>query len=656
MGHSQGVCRLGSIVPMAALSIALAAGCSTPVGRPDGGAAVPLSAAVGRGVTATFVIDSHGSSLHQRGVLYVEPTNKVRVTVEGPDLSTPFTTDQTLSSLAGGVSLTVKNIPPGAMRVVTLQWLDEAGNPIDGLYYRAQGTLDLFNRKMIFNNFTTAEGEVMLSALKRHAAQAALLKPDDVDVWMGAVIATAAVPNPRFLNFDAVADGIIGLSTKNFPTPKPEWRVDPGFVAVGFTDIQKGLKLRVSVSDSTSGAAVTDSGDTLVIGPIPPRDAPYKLRVTAVASNGEDIGSDLVMAPVDVVVKAGQTLQRGAISLANSTAGAPLPARVGRGAVATIDGADAQIWVLNGVKYPDGNPTDIGSIATNPVTASSKAYRYRRSDGWTSQVNLPLDFPLYGAATAVFGTQVFCFGGFVNTLPTNAVFALETTGTPALKTAGIALPAADGEAKLKLAGAVAATVGDRIYLAGGLAHDLSATNPDGTPSSTATDPGLGVTLAFNPATSSWDPNPLPAPPVSLQAMAGAVVGQKWFCFGGFHDEFEPLDVVQIFDATSKTWSKGSHPMPTARYGCATAVVGDKIWVIGGEIVRGEATRAVEVYDPAKDSWTRRAPLRTPCSFAAAGAVHDGSNTKIVVAAGVAGASFLGFPLPLGKSLGEELTP
>jgi hypothetical protein len=373
-------------------------------------------------------------------------------------------------------------------------------------------------------------------------------------------------------------------------------------------------------------------------------------------SANEAIGSDLTIAPIDVTVKALSTTVQGPFSFASSAKGSPMQERVGRGSVATIVAADPELWVLGGVKYPDGDPLGVGLIDSNPVSASGKAYRYRRADGWSSPVALPASFPLYGAATAASGSKIYSFGGFVNQAPSNTGFVLETAGTPSVTAGTIKLPPnTDGETTLTLAGAVAASMGDHIYVAGGLAHADAPLNPDGTPGAGG-DTGLAVTLSFNPATSSWDSNQLPGPSGPYKSMAGAVVGQKWYCFGGFRSDREPLGDVQIFDATTQTWSKGSHAMPTPRYGCATAVVDGKIWVIGGEIVRGEASRAVEVYDPSGDSWTRRAPLRFPSSYAGAAAFGTGAAARIVVGAGVSGASPQGLPLPLVKDRVEELTP
>lgn len=607
------------------------------------------------GMTLTCVIDTRHSSLYKRGVLALTPTRKIKVSVEAPDLKDPFSTIKSLDSLEGGVRLTVDGIPKGKLRVVTLQWLDDAEQPIDGLYYRAQGTLDDFNQTLKFNNLSTAEGEVLLAVMKAHPEAASVLLSEDIHTWISSVVKTTRVPNPRFLDVAAVAEAIVGLSTKtdasgkptHIPVPIPAWGFRPGFVAVGFKDIQPDLRLRVSVNDPASGAGETASGDTLVLGPTPPRDAAYRLSVQVLPSADELIGPDLVLAPVEVKVVAGQTTVVAPISLARSTPGAPMPERIGRGGAAVVAGAENQLWILNGVKYDTAKAT-----ATVPIIAADQAYRYRASDGWSTPAKLPPTFPLYGAATAAAGSRIFAFGGFVDQAPSGVVTVFETSGTAGLQADVIALPAVDGETKPTLANAVAASLNDRIYVTGGVVHDDVAPDPDGSPG----DNGMRATLVFDPAAKTFDA-PLAGPPQPLKSMAGAVVAGKWYLFGGFRFDRMPNGAVQIFDAATKSWAAElGKPMPTPRYGCATAVVDGKVWVIGGETLRGAPSRAVEVYDPATDVWTRRAPLRTPCSYAAAATVNLGGVTKILVAGGVAGVSPAGFPMPLDPTLVEELTP
>lgn len=654
-----------------ALSVALlaVAGCQS---APPAASPAAVAPAAQKGITATFTLDPAHSSLYQRGVLYLAPTRSVQVTVQAPDLTTPFTVTKTLDSLDNGVSMTVDSVPEGTLRVVTLQWLDGAGKPIDGLYYRAQGTLDDQHQHLLFNDQTTAEGSVLLSAMKLNHDKAAILKSADISNWMQGVLDTAHVSSSRFLDVDAVAQAMIGLSTKNMPTPKPEWGLPPGYVSVGFTDIQDGLLLKAGVNDPVSGAATTDDGETLLLGPIPARDTTYKLSVQVVPTNGEGIGPDLALAPTDVTVKADTPAVVPNISFCKSVPGAPMSERAGRGTPVLVSGgSEDELWVVNGVKRPDGDfkdlPLNTGTDpdAYGPQTPSvpaQAAYRYRDSARkWdTALVGLPASFPLFGMAAASVQSQIYVFGGFVNQARSAFVGKIETSGTPGFSASSFTMPpdaqSADNS-PMRLTNAVATAIGGKIYIAGGTAHDDQSTgdNTQGAPPTF-----LEKTLVFDPAT-GFGPA-LPGPGNPHQDMAAAAVGSKWYLFGGYETVKasngtvrEPSADVQVFNLSAQTWTNVK-PMPTPRYGCATVVAGNKIWVIGGETLRGKPSRAVEVYDPDADSWTRRAPLRTPRSYAAAFSANRSDGTKIVVAGGVEGLSGQGFPMPVDKTLTEELTP
>jgi len=79
---------------------------------------------------------------------------------------------------------------------------------------------------------------------------------------------------------------------------------------------------------------------------------------------------------------------------------------------------------------------------------------------------------------------------------------------------------------------------------------------------------------------------------------------------------------QASSTTSQTsWSIGSS-MPTARTEVAGAVLDGKIYVIGGFEEQGEATNLVEVYDPQTDRWDRVSPLPIPLEHTAV-STYDG---------------------------------
>lgn len=619
----------GVLVALLGLAAVGPSGCQAGHGR-----AVLFSAPVSTGASLTASVDDAAPGGGRRRLQFLQPTQRVRIIVEAQDLATPFTQDVDL--VAGkGLSVNVQNVPPGDRRIITFQWINSDGTPIDGLYFRAVGPISLGENILRFNNSTTAEAEILKLVIKKNPAAAAEISLADLNYLVGEACRTLGVPNGRLLNHDVIAEIMPTVNAKNYPTPAANWAVAPGYVAVTFKDYAPGQLVIAGVTDNVSGSGETRLGESLLLGPIVPRTAPYKLRILAPGA-----GPDMAEQQLDVTVAAGQTVKVAPISFVKSSVGTALPDRVGRGGVATV-GED--LWLLSPLQHPDVAPTALA--LTTPVVPSGQSYRFRRSDKWTKPLALPATFPIYGAATAVHGTKIFSFGGFVNAAnpaPGADVQVIETAGTAALQAAR-KLPSSPTQ--VRLAEAVAGTIGDKIYVTGGQDQDG----------------GLSVaTHIYDPLANTWAIGPdLPKP---LFAAAVAVADTKMIVVGGArlgegaNDPDEILATTQVFDSVNARWINGSPDMPTPRQGAAAVTVDGKVWVIGGQEAKGSPSRAVEVFDPAVGTWTRRAPLRTPRAFPAAGVVKDGANTRIVVAGGGMGLDPDGFPLPVAKDAVEEIAP
>ena len=89
--------------------------------------------------------------------------------------------------------------------------------------------------------------------------------------------------------------------------------------------------------------------------------------------------------------------------------------------------------------------------------------------------------------------------------------------------------------------------------------------------------------------------------------AAAVVGNRIYVLGGYHPD--PLDLVEIYDVTTNSWSTGPS-MPHRRYGGSAAVAYGKIYVAGGGD-GGQLWPDVDVFDPATNTWSSTTPLPTP---------------------------------------------
>lgn len=101
----------------------------------------------------------------------------------------------------------------------------------------------------------------------------------------------------------------------------------------------------------------------------------------------------------------------------------------------------------------------------------------------------------------------------------------------------------------------------------------------------------------------------PMPTTSDGGTTG-VIGNKFYYIGGKGSNNQTLNIVQIYDSETNTWSYGASAS-TAKNFSASAVVGDKIYVFGGEDRSLPSMLDItEVYDTQTDSWTIKTPMPT----------------------------------------------
>ena len=126
----------------------------------------------------------------------------------------------------------------------------------------------------------------------------------------------------------------------------------------------------------------------------------------------------------------------------------------------------------------------------------------------------------------------------------------------------------------------AATVGDRIYVIGGL-------------------DGLEAVEEYDPATDSWTncDGGCTSMPTGRSSFDLAVLEGVIYVFGGSQDE----DEVEAFDPATNTWETKA-PMPNPRLQHAAVTVGDAIYVVGGRdaCCCDGTTDLVDSYTPARD--------------------------------------------------------
>jgi len=224
------------------------------------------------------------------------------------------------------------------------------------------------------------------------------------------------------------------------------------------------------------------------------------------------------------------------------------------------------------------------------------------ADKWTKKK--PMTLPSHHVAFASYEGKIYAFGGFV----------LPGSGPPAwlpINNAWEYDPQNDSWKALaplptRRGSAVAAVVGDKIYVIGGVT--TPAASEDQGISPTRPQLCLGTVEEYDPAANTWrERTPMPTP--RNHAAAGVVDG-KIYVIGGrvgaaFIGLASDISVVEEYDPATDKWGAPRARMPTARSAMGVGVYGGRIYVAGGEYQDPHlmATfRAVEAYDPATNSW------------------------------------------------------
>ncbi|MDQ3365357.1 MAG: kelch repeat-containing protein, partial [Myxococcota bacterium] len=141
---------------------------------------------------------------------------------------------------------------------------------------------------------------------------------------------------------------------------------------------------------------------------------------------------------------------------------------------------------------------------------------------------------------------------------------------------------------------VVATIGDQIYVAGGLRNGAVAD-----------------VSRFDPATNEW--TALPALPAARDHACGGALDGRLVVAGGRQANITSTSPTLFAYAPGGAWSELA-PMPTARGGTACGVLGDQLVVVGGEgnpDAPSGVFPQVEAYSATTTAWTTLAPMPTP---------------------------------------------
>ncbi len=180
--------------------------------------------------------------------------------------------------------------------------------------------------------------------------------------------------------------------------------------------------------------------------------------------------------------------------------------------------------------------------------------------------------------------------------------------------------------------APALTLGGRIYYVGGI------TGTDG--DITSAEPASRVDI-FDPTTRTWSRGPdLPAD-APKHHLAAVVMNDRIFVLGGFDgiigrgiatDAFRPIATTWVLEGAA--WRRLAD-QPLARGGATAQAIGGVIYVAGGAATEGVPSYAdLYAYDPSSDTWSVRAPMPTAREHVAS-CMIDG---RMIVVGGWAGAA------------------
>jgi hypothetical protein len=537
----------------------------------------------------------------KRQLQSVGPAQKVKVTITGPGLATPYENDVTVG--ANGQPSAIEQVPVGAIRIVTLQGLDAAGHLLPGTRLRVAATIGAGLTTLGVSRSTTIVGDIVQALLNtdltNHTQVLSQLDLNGLSATVAGYARALIAPDPALLDASAVAYAIYHANGIPPIAADAGFLLKPGTVVLQPHGWPPGASAVAVLDDPLSQPMALDDDVPHVLGPVAP--GAWTLTITPVTS-----GLKPITLTVTVVSAAASQLS---ISFGTGLALPDMPQPIAAAIAGTlpINGQDALVVAAGATSKAVGGPVSAGGFI------------YGAGGGWSPAT--PLIHGVADAASTVFQGRLYAFGGLDANGPIGEVIRVDAANPTKSGLLG-ALPAG----RLGY-GAAAAPIDDLIYVVGG--------TKDQTPT--------GATLAYNANAGQWQTGTLPDLPVPRVNMAAAATGGQFFVFGGLKpggtvfdgpDDGITLGDTSVFTpGTSPKWEI-LPPLPTPRSGAAAVVVNGVIWVIGGAAPHGAATGAVEVYNPANKGWSLRPPLQVPRAFPAAGLV----NGKIVVAGGVLGPS------------------
>ena len=268
---------------------------------------------------------------------------------------------------------------------------------------------------------------------------------------------------------------------------------------------------------------------------------------------------------------------------------------------------------LNGLLYL------IGGRDVNPVEIYDPA-----TDTWSTGAPTPVEMHHFQAVVHddlihVIGAMT---GDFPDEVPIDRVYIYDPYDDRWIE--GPAIPASRSRGSSGVA-----VHDDLIYVVGGIQEGHTT----GT---------VGWVDVYDPITGTWTPlpNDMPNPRDHVSA---AVVGDELYMVGGRVTEDDlfdsTVDVVDVLDLATGTWSTLADPIPTPRAAAATAAFGTDIVVFGGESgAQSDAHGETEALDTLTGTWRSLEPMPAGLDRHGTSAVVLGCRIYAAAGSGAQGGS------------------
>jgi|GEM_PF-1732704 len=226
------------------------------------------------------------------------------------------------------------------------------------------------------------------------------------------------------------------------------------------------------------------------------------------------------------------------------------------------------------------------------------------SNSWAKKTPMPTPRIFFGIA--VFNGKIYTFGGdagnwMIGERITNVVEVYD----PATDTWERRSPMPTARMALS-----ASVINGKIYIIGGRV-------------SSPTYSDVSSVEVYDPIADNWTTaSPIPIP---VGYHASTVLDGKIYVIGGCAGSAVSVNLVQIFDPETNSWSLGPSLLVGVDCAAACATTGDfalkRIYVIGGK-TNLDAVNTVQIYDPETGSWRLGSPMPTPRYALGAAVVND----------------------------------